>query len=176
VRKAVGDGYPVVAKINSEDFIDGGFSPSMMIETALIMESEGFDAVEISGGGGPAARYSFARLGSQAPDGEVYYRDAARLYKTRVKKMPLMLVGGIRSLETAREIVREGQADMISLCRPLICEPGLVKRWASGNTDRSACISCQTCLKKAVEGKGLSCALNAGANGGATKRPTQHGS
>ncbi|MDR1875235.1 MAG: NADH:flavin oxidoreductase [Synergistaceae bacterium] len=167
VRKVTGSGYPVVAKINSEDFIDGGLTPSMMVETALIMESEGFDAVEVSGGGGPIARYSSHRLRSQAPDGEVYYRDAARLYRTRVKKMPLMLVGGIRSLETAREIVREGLADMIAISRPLICEPDLVRRWASGNTRRSPCVSCERCLEMAAEGRGLRCALNEGADSAA---------
>jgi 2,4-dienoyl-CoA reductase-like NADH-dependent reductase (Old Yellow Enzyme family) len=164
VRKVTGGGYPITAKINSEDFIDGGLTPSMMAETALVMEGEGFDAAEVSGGGGPIARYSSHRLRSQEPDGEVYYQDAARLYKTRVKRMPLMLVGGIRSLETARKIVREGLADMIALSRPLICEPGLVGRWALGDTRRSACVSCERCIKTAVEGSGLACAMSEGAD------------
>ena len=159
VREAVGK-YPVTAKINSEDFIQGGLTPAMMVETSALMESEGLDAIEISGGGGPVARYSSHRPGDlETPDKEVYYKDAARLYKSRVKKMPLMLVGGIRSLETSRRILQDGLADMIALSRPLICEPGLVNRWASGDERRAACLSCEGCGAVAAAGKGLWCVL-----------------
>ncbi|MDR1979967.1 MAG: NADH:flavin oxidoreductase [Synergistaceae bacterium] len=160
VSEAKGSGYPVTAKINSEDFIDGGLTPPMMAETSAIMESEGLDAMEASGGGGPAARYSSHRPGDpQTPDEEAYYKDAARLYKARVKKMPLMLVGGIRSLETSRRILREGLADMIALSRPLIREPHLMKRWAQGDHRRAACVSCEGCGAAAAAGNGLRCVL-----------------
>ena len=160
VRGVVGKNYPVAAKINSEDFIDGGLTPPMMVETAAIMESEGLDAMEMSGGGGPVARYLSTRLfDPKTPDEEVYYREAARLYKERVKKMPLLLVGGIRSLEVARQLLSDGLADMISLARPLIREPGLVNRWASGDTARAACVSCDGCRKPAGSGEGLRCVL-----------------
>ena len=87
VREAVGKGYPVTAKINSDDFIDGGLTPPMMAETSALMESEGLDGMEVSGGGGPAARYSSHRPGDlKTPGEEAYYRDAARLYKSQVKK------------------------------------------------------------------------------------------
>lgn len=158
VRNVVGENYPVTAKINSEDFIDGGVTPGMMVETAVIMESEGFDAVELSGGGGPAARYLASRPGDfKTPDEEVYYREAALLYKKYVKKMPLMLVGGIRSLEVARQLLRDGLADMISFGRPLVREPALVNRWASGDTSRAACVSCEGCRKPALAGEGIRC-------------------
>jgi 2,4-dienoyl-CoA reductase-like NADH-dependent reductase (Old Yellow Enzyme family) len=161
VRDAVGKNYPVTAKINSEDFIDGGLTPSMMVETSAIMESEGFDAVEMSGGGGPVARYLSSRVyDPKTPDEEVYYKDAARLYKERVKKMPLMLVGGIRSLEVARQLLNDGLADMISFCRPLIREPDLVKRWAAGDVRRATCVSCDGCRKTALSGDGLRCIVN----------------
>ena len=160
VRDVVGKNYPVAAKINSEDFIDGGLTPSMMVETSIIMESEGLDAMEMSGGGGPVARYLSTRRGDpKTPDEEVYYKEAARLYKESVKKMPLMLVGGIRSLEVARQLLRDGLADMISFARPLIREPGLVNRWASGDIDRAACVSCDGCRKPASSGEGLRCVL-----------------
>jgi 2,4-dienoyl-CoA reductase-like NADH-dependent reductase (Old Yellow Enzyme family) len=162
VRGAVGKNFPVTVKINSEDFIDGGFTPPMMAETSAIMESEGLDAMEMSGGGNAAspARYFSSRVGDpKTHDEEVYYRDAARLYKERVKKMPLLLVGGIRSIEVARQLLSDGLADMISLCRPLIREPGLVKRWASGDVRRAACVSCDGCRKPALSGEGVRCVL-----------------
>jgi 2,4-dienoyl-CoA reductase-like NADH-dependent reductase (Old Yellow Enzyme family) len=160
VREVVGKDYPVIAKINSEDFIDGGLTPPMMVETALMLENEGLDALEVSGGGGPAARYLSCRPGDpKTPGEEVYYRDSARLYKASVKKMPLLLVGNIRSLEVARQLLRDGRADMISLSRPLIREPGLVNRWAEGDARRASCVSCQGCFQRAISGKGLRCVM-----------------
>jgi len=76
-------------------------------------------------------------------------------------KIPLMLVGGIRSFEWAERIVSEGYAEYISLCRPLIREPGLIRRWQSGDTRRSTCISDNGCFKPGLEGKGIYCTVAA---------------
>jgi hypothetical protein len=64
----------------------------------------------------------------KTPQQEVYSRKAARLYQQGIT-MPLILVGGIRSCGMAKKLVRAGKADYISTSRPLMCEPGLVKRW-----------------------------------------------
>ena len=72
-------------------------------------------------------------------------------------KIPLILVGGIRSFETADEIVNTGTADYISLCRPLIREPDLIKRWKSGDLRKSECISDSACFQPGMEGKGVYC-------------------
>jgi 2,4-dienoyl-CoA reductase-like NADH-dependent reductase (Old Yellow Enzyme family) len=42
--------------------------------------------------------------------------------------------------------VEEGVTDYISMCRPLIREPGLFKRWKEGNIAKAACISCNQCF------------------------------
>jgi 2,4-dienoyl-CoA reductase-like NADH-dependent reductase (Old Yellow Enzyme family) len=68
----------------------------------------------------------------KTPQQEVYYRKAARLYKQGVT-IPLILAGGIRSYGVAKKLVGDGKADYISMSRPLICEPGLVKRWRKGD-------------------------------------------
>ncbi len=94
-----------------------------------MLQKASVDAIELSGGSRAAgAKYLAARKGMlKSPEDEVYYRVAARLYKQQVS-IPLMLVGGIRSYEVADDLVRHGFADFISLCRPLIREPHLVKR------------------------------------------------
>ena len=45
----------------------------------------------------------------------VYYRDVAKLYKEKIS-VPVILVGGIRSYELAKELVEKELADYISLC------------------------------------------------------------
>ena len=56
---------------------------------------------------------------------EATFADAARAVKARVD-CPVILVGGLRTVETMESVVREGVADFVSLARPLIREPQLV--------------------------------------------------
>ena len=159
VRRAVGPNYPVLIKLNSEDFVVGGFSVEDMLELSALLEKAGMDAIELSGGTGSAAsKYQPVRLGNVSKENEAYYRNAARRFKQRVR-MPLVLVGGIRSLDVAERLVDEGTADYVALCRPLICEPGLVKRWKNGDTTKSACVSDNRCFNPAMCGEGLRCLL-----------------
>ncbi|WP_035040934.1 NADH:flavin oxidoreductase [Desulfovibrio sp. X2] len=158
VRAAVGPDYPVLAKLNSEDFVPGGFSPAEAAAVAAMLEEASVDAVELSGGSRAAGEERMpARKGRiKGPEDEVYYREAARLYKERVK-IPLILVGGIRSYEIAEELVRSGAADLISLSRPLICEPALVKRWHEGDTRPAECVSDNACYTPILAGEGVRC-------------------
>lgn len=159
IRSELGNQFVVIIKINSDDYIDGGFKSEEMVQAAELFERAGLDAVEISGGTS-IGKYSSSRI---IKDGgkkeEIYYLDAAKLYKKRIS-IPLILVGGIRSYEVARKLIEEGIADYISLCRPLIREPNLVKRWKAGDTRRSTCISCNKCFVPIQAGKGFYCPLN----------------
>jgi 2,4-dienoyl-CoA reductase-like NADH-dependent reductase (Old Yellow Enzyme family) len=47
--------------------------------------------------------------------------------------------------------------DYISLCRPLICEPGLVKRWREGDRRKSDCVSDNACFAPGLDGIGAYC-------------------
>ena len=89
-------------------------------------------------------------------DKEVFYKEAAKAYKQEVS-IPLILVGGIRSYEVAERLVRDGMTDYISLSRPLICEPGLVKRWQEGDRRTSDCVSDNACFAPASDGTGVYC-------------------
>lgn len=163
VREAVGDEYPVLIKLNSQDFIYGGLTVDDMLAVAALVERAGVDAVEMSGGTIYASgEYSAIRTGVLArPEEEVYYRDAAMRFKAE-RSIPLMLVGGVRSLEVAEALVDDGVADYISLCRPLIREPGLVKRWSAGDRRKSACLSENACFGPLMKGDGLVCPVQKG--------------
>ena len=73
--------------------------------------------------------------------------------------MPLILVGGNRSFETAEQILSEGIADYISMSRPLIREPGLINRWQSGDLAKSGCLSDNKCFGPARSDQGVSCVM-----------------
>jgi len=162
IRSAVGDKFPVLIKINSDDFLEGGFTKNEMVQVAAMLEKEGIDAIEVSGGTHLSPdEYSFSRkTGVVSEDKELYFREAARLYKDKIN-VPLVLVGGIRSYSVAAQVVNEELADYISLCRPLIREPHLIRRWQSGDTSRAACISCNECFKPVRAAEEVYCVAEA---------------
>ncbi len=158
VRETVGPAYPVLIKMNSEDFLPSGMSSAEAVEVSGWLEKASVDAIELSGGTMNSPKeFVPVRSGSlKTREQEVYYRQAAKLYKQKVT-VPLILVGGIRSYEVAEELVRDGTADYISLSRPLICEPGLIKRWREGDRRKSECLSDNACFAPALNGTGLYC-------------------
>lgn len=156
IRKSVGKRYPLLMKLNSEDFIEGGLTIEEMIKAAGLFREAGVDGIELSGGGNPPAKYLPLRLGRLDENEEGYYRDAARRFKETID-LPLMLNGGIRSYEVAWQLVNEGMADYITISRPLIREPDLVKRWRFGDKRPSGCISCNLCFHRLKEGKDFGC-------------------
>jgi len=163
VRREVGSAFPVLVKLNSQEFLHGGYTVIDMLEVASLLEKAGVDAIEMSGGNHVAGIFGeFFPARKRKPKGEEvpYYLSEARLYKDRIH-LPLMLVGGIRSYEWAMRILSGGYADYISLSRPLIREPGLINRWKSGDTVRSACISDNGCFKPALNGQGVFCTVAA---------------
>jgi len=163
VRSAVGDDYPVLIKLNSQDFVEGGLTVDDMLAIAALLEKAGIDAVEMSGGTiYLSGEFSAIRTGVLAKqEEEVYYRDAAARFKAALT-VPLMLVGGIRSFEVAEALADDGNADYISLCRPLIREPGLVKRWRSGDRRKAGCLSENACFGPLMKGEGLGCPVKKG--------------
>ncbi|WP_066857195.1 NADH:flavin oxidoreductase [Halodesulfovibrio spirochaetisodalis] len=158
VRRVVGDSYPVLLKINCEDYIEGGLTVEDSVNAVERLASVGLDAVEISGGlltNSPST--SSVRVGNfDTPAKEVWYRDAARRVKERTK-LPVMLVGGVRSFSVAEGVLHDGVADFIAMSRPLLREPALARRWAAGDLRRAACISCNKCFSVLYNNEGYFC-------------------
>jgi 2,4-dienoyl-CoA reductase-like NADH-dependent reductase (Old Yellow Enzyme family) len=67
--------------------------------------------------------------------------------------VPIVLVGGHRNVESMEGIVRQGKVEFLSLCRPLIAEPGLPNRWLEGRgSELAECGSCNRCLTSLAPG------------------------
>jgi 2,4-dienoyl-CoA reductase-like NADH-dependent reductase (Old Yellow Enzyme family) len=157
VRLAVGAGYPVLCKMNSEDFLPGGFTVDEAVVVAGLLKDAGLDALELSGGTGDSGKLSPVRPGRiKSPEAEGYFKAAAGRIKAAVD-LPLVLVGGIRSFEVAQQLVADGVCDAVSLSRPLIREPELVNRWKSGDLRPSTCVSDNLCFRPAIAGQGIAC-------------------
>ena len=150
VREAVGDDYPVMIKMGLEDQAKGGLSIAEGVRMARLLAEAGVDAIEISEGVEEEPIHHI-RTGVDTREKEAYYLDSARRTRKEVS-VPLFLVGGLRSFDIMEHIVEEGVVDCVSLCRPFIREPNLVKRYSRGQRNKVKCISCNGCIKKLQAG------------------------
>jgi 2,4-dienoyl-CoA reductase-like NADH-dependent reductase (Old Yellow Enzyme family) len=151
MRKALGADFPLMIKFGVQDDREGGLSLDEGLETARQMVAEGIDAIEVSAGVGQSAQAT-----KEGDPERHYFRDRTAAVK-RVVSVPVIAVGGIRSLEMAQSIVDGGYADLISMCRPFIREPDLLVRWQRGETAPAKCISCNRCFPIVSRGEPLEC-------------------
>jgi len=159
IRQRVGTSFPIMVKINSEDFLENGMTVAEMITVCKMLEHRGMDAIEMSGGTFESGKLIPSRAGtSKSEEREVYYREAARTFKKEIG-IPLILVGGFLSYNIAEEAVKSGITDYVALSRPLIREPHLVKRWESGDQKKARCISCNKCFSTLLTKEALHCAI-----------------
>ena len=77
---------------------------------------------------------------------EAYNLKAAKLIKPVMGEIPLLLVGGLRRLSHIESLIEKDYTDFISMSRPFVREPGLVKRFKEGKAEEASCISCNKCF------------------------------
>jgi 2,4-dienoyl-CoA reductase-like NADH-dependent reductase (Old Yellow Enzyme family) len=158
VRSEVGERFPVLVKLNSEDHLEGGLTLSDSLEAGSLLEKAGLDAIELSGGTLVSGKLIPSRAGIKTEDKEAYFREAARVFKKEVS-LPIILVGGVRSPQVAEKLLREGYADYFSMSRPFIREPDLVRRWQSGERSKAKCVSDNQCFGPGMAGEGIYCVV-----------------
>ncbi len=156
IRKAISRHYPLLVKLNCQDFLDDGLTVEESLKVAVMLEQEGVDAIEVSGGTRESGRFKSTRTDIVCENDEAYFELFARQFKRHLK-IPIALVGGIRRYGTAVRLLETGATDYISMSRPFIKEPDFVKRWQSGNTVMVGCISDNECLTAGLDGGGIRC-------------------
>jgi 2,4-dienoyl-CoA reductase-like NADH-dependent reductase (Old Yellow Enzyme family) len=161
VRGQVGPTYPVLIKLgmaDNQDRVPGGLRAEDGERIVRHLADWQLDAVEVSGGHGGDGDFNVRLgVGSKAP--EAYFRALARQAKSATH-LPVILVGGLRSRAVMEELLAANDADLISLCRPLIREPNLPERLRTGQTTKAACISGGRCWAT-ESGQGISCKCEA---------------
>lgn len=148
VREAVGTSYPVFMKINSSDLTEQGMTAGESLWVCRTMAQMGLTAIEVSGGisVSPSTRSTPPGLTLQT---QGIFSEVAAKISAQVD-IPVISVGGYRTLEFAETVLNESNIQAISLSRPLIREPDLVQRWQSGERTSSGCISCNRCMGSVV--------------------------
>ena len=171
VREAVGGRLAILAKLNMEDGVRGGFSLAESLQVASWLEADGgLDVLELTAGSsllnpmllfhGDAPRRAFAktlpgptRLGFKVvgkaflreyPYQGTYLLERARQFR-RELSMPLVLLGGITDIDDMQRARREG-FEFMAMGRALLREPDLLRRIQADTAARSACIHCNECM------------------------------
>jgi 2,4-dienoyl-CoA reductase-like NADH-dependent reductase (Old Yellow Enzyme family) len=184
VRNSVPGGMPILVKLNTDDHTPGkGITPDLAAQYAARLVLLGVEGVEISSGTAfyslmnvcrgdvpvkelktcvpfwlrPFASIFLNRWREKYHLTEAYHLAAARLMKPVLGQIPLILVGGMRTLCLMQQILQDGVADLISMSRPFVREPFLVKHMREGKTDRATCISCNRCLGAVLNDRPLRC-------------------
>ncbi len=158
IRKAVGNDYPVLIKMNCRDFTENGLDIEDSLQITGLLANAGVDAIELSGGLITGGKLSPSRPGINSEDKEAYFMEDARAFKKQID-IPLILVGGIRSFEVAERLLKDGVADYISMSRPFIREPDLINRWKAGDRRKAECISDNLCFRPGIKGEGMYCVV-----------------
>lgn len=154
IREKVGPEYPVLIKINCEDFMDQGMTFSDCKHVCNKLAELGVNAVEVSGGVS-SSRPNEGTIRIIKAGQESYFRAyAAEL--AREIAVPVILVGGNREVAPLTKILNDTAIEYIALCRPLICESDLINRWQCGDLKPARCVSCNKCFRTG----GTSCVFN----------------
>jgi 2,4-dienoyl-CoA reductase-like NADH-dependent reductase (Old Yellow Enzyme family) len=138
VREVVGPAYPVAVKLNSSDFVKGGFTLEECIEVVGWLSEAGIDLLEISGGTYEQIEFFKSHAEDEIRD-STRSREAMFLrYAKSIKaaaRMPVMVTGGFRTRAGMQAAVAEGHTDMIGLARPFCLDPGFPTRMLAGALD-----------------------------------------
>ncbi|MFX1364986.1 MAG: NADH:flavin oxidoreductase [Promethearchaeota archaeon] len=155
LRDELGKDFPIMIKLQIDDFIPNGLQFEEGIKFAKLFSEIGFDAIEPSGGSEETrvlTKKSYPSLIIKSSDDENYFLPYAKKIKPLMKNCKLILVGGIRDPLQANKIIQDKNTDFISLCRPLIYEPDLPNRWKAGDHSPAKCISCNNCFPRFRDG------------------------
>jgi 2,4-dienoyl-CoA reductase-like NADH-dependent reductase (Old Yellow Enzyme family) len=147
---------PVHIKLNIDDHLEGSTVPEISMPIAEALSKAGIDAIEVSSGTMASKKLSPSRTRIREFEDEGYFLEIARKVK-EVVDCPVIAVGGFRSPEVINQTLAAGDIDFVALSRPLIREPGLIKRWQGGDLKKSKCISCNRCFHTTDLGEGIQC-------------------
>ena len=138
VRMRVGATFPLIVKLNSSDGVEGGLTEDDSIEAEKLLAAHGASAIEVSGNWRNCRVRDF--------DGEPFFAAYAQRL-ARAIDVPVILTGGNRSFEAMDRLAveSEGRIAGFGLCRPLICEPRLARRWRVDPQAKPRCVSCDKC-------------------------------
>lgn len=156
VRKAVGEDFPLIVRMNGNDFMPGGNGPEELREYAKALAAGPVDALCINVGWHEAR---VPQIVTSVPRGVFAY--LARAVRDEVD-VPVIASHRINDPATAREMLADDMCDMVAMGRSLIADPYLPqKARQEKENDIVHCIACaQGCFDHLFQLKHVECLCN----------------
>ncbi len=155
-RQAVGADFILIFRLSLLDLIDGGSDWDEIVATGRAVEAAGATMINSGIGWHEARIPTIATMVPRAAFASV----TAKLRPA--VGIPLIATNRINTPETAEAVLAAGQADMVSMARPLLADPEFVNKARAGRAaDINTCIACnQACLDHTFKGKRATCLVN----------------
>ncbi|MCX5042844.1 NADPH-dependent 2,4-dienoyl-CoA reductase [Aldersonia sp. NBC_00410] len=156
IRAKVGRGFVILFRLSMADLVENGQSWDEIISLAKELEAAGVDILNTDIGWHESRVPTIVTSVPRA----AFVNFTAKL-KVHVG-IPVCASNRINMPETGEEILTRGDADLISMARPLLADPQWVnKADLDLVADINTCIACnQACLDHAFANKTVSCLLN----------------
>ena len=146
MRARLGDHVPIGVKLNCDDFSPDGFTVEEATEVAGELSRLGVDFIEVSGGGiGEDPRLRTRARSDDPALAEASFAGHCARIREVTGSTPLALVDGLTTVAGMQAVVDQGLADLVSLSRPFIREPDLVRKLAAGQPEVT-CTRCDGCF------------------------------
>jgi 2,4-dienoyl-CoA reductase (NADPH2) len=157
IKSRAGRDFPVTFSISGYERVPGGRALDDTQRIARDLVAAGVDAFRVSGG---ISDSLVTMMVGRSEYGDAHNVAQAEALKN-VVDVPIMVVGRIHDPEVAERILADGQADLIAMARPLLADPELPRKVASGQQRRiRRCISCENCIDSMQMNDNLGCAVN----------------
>ena len=148
IRAKVSKNFPVLVKLTASEFFDGGLN---FDDTRLIckkLEQIGVDAIIISGNiHGKANEMVGDTFDGCTIQEEGYFHEYGDIISKEVN-VPIITVGGLADIDSIETLMNTTNIQYFALCRPLLAEPQLIKRWKEGRREPADCEHCSKCRTK----------------------------
>ena len=156
VRAAVGEDFIIVYRLSMLDLVEGGNTWDEIVYQGKAVEAAGATIINTGIGWHEARVPTIVTSVPRAAFVEVTQRMKSEL------SIPLITTNRINDPKVAEDILAAGQADMVSMARPLLADAAFVNKAADGRADEiNICIACnQACLDHTFQLKRASCLVN----------------
>ena len=156
VRASAGQDFIIVFRLSGLDLVQDGSTLEETLWLLRELEAAGVTLVNTGIGWHEARIPTIAGMVPRAGFAWV----SAQL--KRATRLPVIATNRINDPGVAEQVLREGSADLVSMARPLLADPELPNKAASGREDEiNTCIACnQACLDRVFEGKRATCLVN----------------
>ena len=187
MRRVLPSGKALILKLNSDDYTpEEGITPILARNYAERLVGLGVNGLEISCGTSrlspwymcrgnvpiqemltlfpeeqrPRVRTALEGKQRDCAFVEAYNLEAAKTIRPFAGDIPLISVGGWRSVRRMEEAIERREVDLISMCRPFIRDPRLVRKIREGGIAEASCTSCNMCLAALAKGMPVQCYMN----------------